>query len=187
MTDARQRITKKIVFPDSMHDSAFALWYKLGKPMYKDLAEVIKTELHVERAPLAQTLRAWKETEDWEARADDMDGKIQLSTDKIIIKQRQDIIKKLANVGNELVEMGMSFLKNNGIENSADAIRAIGKGAELEDKLLGWAAYYAEISKGSEADLDRELAKFMTPDIPNGEIIEATVKDEEPERPEDQI
>lgn len=187
MTDARKRITREIKLPDEIHDSAFALWYKLGKPTYKNLAEVMKTEFRLDKTPTSGTLRVWSQTEDWDARADDMDGKIQLSTDKIIIKQRQDIIKKLAQVGNELVEMGLAYLKENGIENSADAIRAIGKGAELEDKLLGWAAYYAEISKGSEADLDRELAKFMTPDIPNGEIIEAIVKDEEPERPEDQV
>jgi hypothetical protein len=187
MSDGRTRSSKEVSFPEEVHESAFALWYKLGRPMYKDLVEVMKTELHMERVPKAQTLHYWKNTDNWEMRADELDGKIQLSTDKVIIKQRQDIIKKLADVGNKLVEMGMQYLTAHGIDNSADAIRAIGKGAELEDKLLGWAAYYAEISKSSESELDRELAKFMTPDIPNSEVIEGNVKDEEPERSEDQV
>lgn len=187
MTDGRKRVTQAVSFSEEIHDSTFALWYKLGKPTNKQLIELMKTELHMERVPKVQTIAYWKTTDEWDTRADELDGKIQLSTDKVIIKQRQDIIKKLADVGNELVEMGMTYLRKEGIENSADAIRAIGKGAELEDKLLGWAAYYAEISKGSEADLDRELAKFMTADIPNGEVIEGTVKDEESERPEDQV
>lgn len=180
MTDGRKAKTRETSFSAEVHEQVFALWYKLGRPTYKELVDVLKNELHQERVPKVQTLAYWHLTEEWEERAEELDGKIQLSTDKVIIKQRQDIIKKLADVGNELVEMGMAFLRKEGIENSADAIRAIGKGAELEDKLLGWAAYYAEISKGSEADLDRELSKFMTADA-----IEVIAKDEEPERPED--
>ena len=185
MTDGRKRATREAGFAKEIHDQAFALWYKLGRPPYKDVIAIMQTELHMDRLPKPATLIYWNNQEGWDERADDMDGKIQLSTDKVIIKQRQDIIKKLADVGNELVEMGMAYLRKEGIENSADAIRAIGKGAELEDKLLGWAAYYAEISKGSEADLDRELAKFMTNDTPIDSVIDGTIKDEEPERPED--
>ena len=89
----------------------------------------------------------------------------------------------MATVGQKLVDMGMSYLEKNGIENSADAIRAIGKGAELQDKLLGWAAYFAELSTATNEELEKKLKRFM-----GDEPIEATaidaVESDDTERPE---
>jgi hypothetical protein len=182
MTDGRQRKTRADKIPQEVHEQAFALWYKLGKPEWKQLHEVMVKEIGAEKIPTVATLMTWFRTEAWQEHADVLDGNIEIAQDKEIIKQRQDIIKHLADVGKNLVDMGMDYLKTRGLENSADAIRAIGKGAELQDKLLGWAAVFAELSTASDEELDKKLKKYMT-----GDILEATAINAEPddtEKPE---
>jgi hypothetical protein len=78
----------------------------------------------------------------------------------------------------------MNYLKANGIDNSADAIRAIGKGAELQEKELGWAAIFAELANASQDDLDRKLRKFMTDEV---ETVEGKVIDAPTDEPEDKV
>lgn len=183
MVDARRKITRSIKIPQSIHDLAFATWYKMEKPEYKYVAEALKTA-GITPLPTSQTINYWHNHEDWDAHADILDGHIELAEDKEIIKQRQDIIKKMADVGREMVDMGMNYLKEHGIDNSADAIRAIGKGAELEDKLLGWAAYFAELSTSSNEDLDKKLKRFLTGDVIEATATDATESTDDTERPE---
>lgn len=184
MTDGRKRATRVAKIPQEVHEQAFALWFKLDHPQWKQLHEVMTSELGIDRVPRLSTLMTWYRTEAWEERADALSGQIEVSQDKEIIKQREGIIKKLAKVGEELVTMGMDYLKTQGIENSADAIRAISKGAELQDKLLGWAAVFAELSTASNDDLDRKLKKYMTGDVLEATAINADESTDDTERPE---
>jgi hypothetical protein len=184
MTDGRKRRTRDARYNQEVHEQAFALWYKAGKPTYRELRQMLVDLYGDGRVPTAPSIMNWRTEDHWDEHADALDGQIEVVQDKEIIQQRQDIIKHMADVGKELVDMGMDYLKKEGIENSADAIRAIGKGMELQDKLLGWAAVFAKLSAASDEDLDKELKKYMT-----GEVLEATATDaDEPtndtERPE---
>jgi hypothetical protein len=184
MADKRRAVTKSIAYPQEMHDQAFALWYKLGKPEYKQIADIMKEEApEGVRSPSLRTIQEWRSIDDWEGHADALDGQVEQATDTEIIKQRQGIIQKMAGVGEELVDMGMTYLKENGLESSADAIRAIGKGAELQDKLLGWAAYFAELSTASNDELEKKLKKFMGEEPIEATAVDATNQDDT-ERPE---
>lgn len=181
MTDGRRITTKKLGYSTEVHEKAFYLWYKF-RPEMKQLVIMLREDLGEEaRVPSFGVLRTWKMVEDWEGHADALDGQAEQAGDIEIIHQRQQIIQRMASVGQELVDMGMKYLKDNGIENSADAIRAIGKGAELQDKLLGWAAYYAELANATNADLDNKLKKFMTQE----NIIETTATDDTTEPTDD--
>jgi hypothetical protein len=173
MTDGRKAKTQALKMHESVHDQAFYLWYKMGKPGYAAVRKAM-TDAGVVRIPTTTTLGSWCKNDAWDMRADALDGQIEMSQDGEIIKQRQDIIKHMADVGKDLVDMGMKYLQVNGLENSADAIRAIGKGAELQDKLLGWAAVFAELSTAKDDDLDRMLKKYMTGDVLEAQAIDAT-------------
>ena len=183
MTDGRKALTKKIAFPEEVHQQAFALWYKLGRPEYKQVVQLMQEQAGGGKSPTLVTIKYWHKYEDWDMHADALDAGSEQAGDKEIIRQRQGIIQKMAAVGEELVDMGMNYLKEHGIENSADAIRAIGKGAELQDKLLGWAAYFAELSTASNEELEKKLKKFMGDEPIEATAINATDKDDT-ERPE---
>ena len=183
MTDGRKSLTKALAFSTEFHQKAFAIWYKCNRPTYKQLRQIM-LDSGEERVPPYHTFAMWHGIDSWDEHADALDAQAEQAGDKEIIQQRAEIIREGANVGKELVDMGMEFLRKEGIENSADAIRAIGKGMELEEKLLGWAAVFKRVSEADDAELSRMIKKYMT-----GEIIEATATDatEQPddtERPE---
>jgi hypothetical protein len=177
MTDKRKQISREQAFPQETHDQAFYLWYKMGKPEYSILEKAMKEKDG--KSPGIGTLQHWKNLDSWDEHADALDGIADNSMDKEIIKQRAELIRKQADIGKELIDMGMNYLQNEGLDNSADAIRAIGKGAELQEKELGWAAVFAELANATEDDLNRKLKKFMTDDVIEGTTIDAPT--DEPE------
>ena len=184
MTDKRAATTKRLAFSQEVHQQAFALWYKLGRPEYKQVVQIMQEEAgEGVRSPTIHSIMIWHKSEDWDGHADALDGQAEQAGDLVIIKQRQDIIERMANVGADLVDMGMNYLNKNGIESSADAIRAIGKGAELQDKLLGWAAYFAELSTATNEELEKKLKKFMSEEPIEATAVDATEQNDT-ERPE---
>jgi hypothetical protein len=177
MTDKRKQITAELGYGQELHDQAFYLWYKLNKPGNIALAKLMKEKFGT--VPSVVTLNKWKSLDNWEQHADTLDGISDNAMDKEVIQQRAALIRRQAEVGNDLIKMGMEYLTEHGIDNSADAIRAIGKGAELQEKELGWAAIFAELANASQEDLDRKLKKFMTDDVVEGTLINASI--DEPE------
>jgi hypothetical protein len=182
MTDQSRAKTKSIAFSPEQHQEAFALWYKCGKPEYKEMLTILKEQWG--QAPALPTLYVWHRQDDWDGHADALDGLSEQAGDIEIIKQRQDIIAGMADVGQKLVKMGMDYLDEKGLDNSADAIRAIGKGAELQDKLLGWAAYFAELSTATNEELEKKLKRFMGDEPIEATAIDVTTEQDDTERPE---
>ena len=185
MTDGRRALTHAVSYPQEFHQKAFALWYKCGRPPYKQLRQMM-VDSGEENVPPVHTFNMWHGIDRWDEHADALDGEAEAAVDKEIILQRAQIIRDGANVGKELVDMGMDYLRaeGKGIDNSADAIRAVAKGMELQEKLLGWAAVFQRVSQANDSELNQMIKKYMT-----GEVIEATATDatEQPddsERPE---
>ena len=178
MTDSRKHITRASSFSQEIHQEAFAIWYKLERPPLKQIVKLLKEQSKDGRAPTTTTLQWWHKEDSWDDHADMLDAEAEQAGDMEIIKQRQGIIQKMATVGADLVDMGMDYLKKNGIENSADAIRAIGKGAELQDKLLGWAAYFAELSTATNEELEKKLKHFMGEEPIEATAINASEQDD---------
>ena len=180
MVDKRRAITSSIAYPQEMHDQAFALWYKSGRKFtYKEIRKLLGQEN--ERVPSASSLDFWKEIDHWEEHADELDAQVDNSMDKEIVAQRAEVIKRQADIGAEMIDMGMGYLRDKGIDTSADAIRAIAKGAELQEKQLGWAIVFTELAKASDDDLEKKLRKLMTDEV----IIEGTVAQSDESEPEE--
>jgi hypothetical protein len=143
----------------------------MNKPEWLTLERVMKEKLP--KSPSVVTLKKWKVTDNWDQHADTLDGISDNAMDKEIIQQRAELIKKQADIGTELIDLGMGYLKEHGIDTSADAIRAIAKGTELQEKQLGWAIVFTELANASDDELEKRMKKLMTDEV----IIEGTVKD----------
>jgi hypothetical protein len=153
-------------FPDGMRQAAFGIWFKTERN-WQDLPRLLQETFKLDKAPAPRTLRQWAVKDAWAEHADALEGQMDQAGDGEIIEQRKSLIAQMAQVGQEMVNMGMAYLREKGIESSADAIRAVGRGTELMDKQLGWAAYFSELANANEDKLDRELRRFMT-----GEVLE---------------
>jgi hypothetical protein len=182
VTDKVKQMTAERDYGQEVHEQAFYLWFKLNKPDMKVVAKALGQMMG--KVPSIHTLTFWKRVDNWDEHADTLEGVADNAMDKIVVQQRAELIKRQADVGQELIDMGMGYLKEHGIDNSADAIRAIGKGAELQEKELGWAAIFAELANASQDDLDRKLRKFMTDEV---ETVEGKVIDAPTDEPEDKV
>jgi hypothetical protein len=126
------------------------------------------------------TLQKWKNLDNWEQHADTLDGISDNAMDKEVIQQRAALIRKQADIGTELIDLGMGYLKEHGIDTSADAIRAIAKGTELQEKQLGWAIVFTELANASDDELEKRMKKLMTDEV----VIDGVVKDAPANEPE---
>ena len=91
------------------------------------------------------------------------------------------MLQKQAESGEKLQEMGMSFLDKVGFDKSADALRAIIQGAELERASKGLPSALIKISEMEDSKLADVIAQLMKKSNPDetAQFIEAEFKEED--------
>jgi len=69
--------------------------------------------------------------------------------------------KRHAQIGQDMVEMGMRFLEENGIKKEETALRAIIEGVDIQRQAIGLAEALAKISTMDNDQLTKELQKLL--------------------------
>ena len=66
MTNKLHSQTKSRGFPQEVHQEAFALWYKLGRPEYKQIVAIMQEQAgEGNRVPTVFSIDVWHRHEDW--------------------------------------------------------------------------------------------------------------------------
>ena len=170
---------KPFEYPDLYVDKVFYAWYNNNKrvnaKLVKDIPDFPEDSGN---KPNVATLNIWIKKFDWDIRAQGLDDEISHRMDDEIITKRMEMFKQHQIIGGQLIEKGITFLKENGISTDQAAIRAIDLGINIERVSTGMAESYLKISKMSDEELQRELLKLTgkKPDNDDEEIIEAEVE-----------
>ena len=127
------------------------------------------------RTPTKEAVTRWRDSRGWIERADALDAEISVQKDRHIIDLRMEMFKKHAEIGGQLIEKGITYLQEHGVENSNSAIRAIDLGLTTERVSTGLAEVYVKISKMSDEDLTKELKKLIGGNSSQEETIDAEV------------
>ena len=153
--------------PDFTQDykmKIFTLWYNLGKPSPERLYSEIVTQDIKEgfsgAMPSKTTVYMWV-TKDFEAKATFLDMEAAKSIEKQLVGQRIQMLNTHAKYGQELAEMGMAFLKENGLGNSRNALSAVIEGLRIEKESSGAPVKFTELSKLTDEELVGELQKII--------------------------
>jgi hypothetical protein len=141
------------VFSDTYREQCFQDWFLNGKPSAPTkVLEVIQGD-EEGRKPNLSTIAKWREELGWDLRADELDARVSLKTDDLLIAQKVLMLKEHAARGRELSTMGMEKLREIGFDTSSAAVQAIIKGAELERDSRGLSEALLKISKMNEKQL----------------------------------
>lgn len=141
------------------------LWYNHGKPSADRLhalivAENIKEFLSGE-IPTLSTVKNWVKTT-FQAKATFLDNEAMKSIEKGLVGNKIETLRKHAEIGKELYEMGMQELRENGLGNARNALTAVIEGMRIENESSGAAIKFTELSKMSDEELVGELHKLVS-------------------------
>lgn len=170
-------------YPEDYIENAFFEWYKAGRSY--QIADRLPEYDGVK--PTTMTLGAWRRKYDWDARADEMDAEVAARLEKEAIEQRAEAIKKLAQAGGEMVDMGLKYIKENGFDTASAAVRAVLGGADMVSKFVGMGEFVLGISRMNDAQLTREFYRLLGKatdetvgeGVGDGNVIDASVSQEE--------
>lgn len=164
-------------FSDDYIDNVFYKWHGGDRVISQAFVNLLDPN-EKGNTPTRETVRRWKETRGWDERADALDAEISVQKDRQIIDMRMEMFKKHAEIGGQLIEKGISYLQEHGVENSNSAIRAIDLGLSTERVSTGLAEVYVKISKMSDEDLTKELAKLIGGNSSQEDSVDAEILDE---------
>jgi len=147
-------------FSEDYKDQVFSHWFENGRIVNFSLME--KLPEYVDgRKPSEDTIRNWVGQLHWDERANALSGQISRALDNTIIGRRVEMYKKHAEIGQDMVEMGMNFLKENGIKSDQSALRAVVEGVEIQRQSLGLAEALQKIYTMDDNQLTKELQKLL--------------------------
>lgn len=147
-------------YPDSYMEMVFYAWYEGGKKVGNNFLNSLPASPGG-RQPSKATVIDWINTKGWIERADALDAEASRALDSLMIDKRKKMYEEQVRVANELVEKGMEYLNEKGIQSDASALRAIDLGLATQRVSTGMAEAYIQISKMSDDQLDKELKKLL--------------------------
>jgi hypothetical protein len=163
------------LYTSDYKEACFLIWYKNGRPSLRKLAPIIPISSVGGRAT-EWALRSWYKSDKWKERADGMDSEVSREMNKEAIEEKILMLKRHADAAGRLVQMGVDYLDDHGIDKGADAIRAIVSGIEQERAARGMPIALNEMEKWTTAQLVGYIEKQLVGENPVGsdELDEAS-------------
>lgn len=162
-------------FDEQYINQAFYVWYTRGKKVNAELIDNLPDDTERTK-PAQRTVSTWVIDYSWEERADALDAEVAKNMDTEAIEKRKKMFEKQEEVANELIEKGMGFLRDHGIESDNAAIRAISLGLDTQRISVGVAEQFAKISKMDDKQLVSSLMQLLGK--PKQESVEGEILEE---------
>lgn len=168
----------RYLFSPTYVEDVFYFWYKnrqLGASWFN---KNVPADENGRKASFS-TLQNWIQDYHWMERAENLDVEAARKMDNLIIDERIKMFREHAEIGKEIKEMGIEFLRTKGLEKDASALRAIADGIQIERSSRGLADVLAKISTMGDDDIEREIRKLMP------SYVDADVEDISPTNEEE--
>jgi hypothetical protein len=100
----------------------------------------------------------------WIERADALDAEVSIKLDREMIQSRADQLRRMAEVGEETMNEGYKYIKEQGFDSAAAAVRAIGLGSDMVFRFAGSADGLVRVLSMTDQQLEKEVAKLLGKD-----------------------
>lgn len=147
-------------FSNQYIESIFYIWYKNRQLGSKRLTMLIPPDEDGVKVSF-QMLNHWIEDNNWDARADALDLEAAQKMDITIIDERIRMFKEHAEIGKEIKDFGLTYLRENGIKTDMAALRAIADGIQIERSSRGLADSLARLAELDDTKLLKEINKLL--------------------------
>lgn len=148
-------------FSEDYIESCFLTWFNNGRPQIGKLVTMLPRD-DLGRTVAKDTLARWMRDRAWNERADDLDSEVSRSVEQIAVQQKVEMFQRHALVGGEMIDKGIQYLREHGLDKSADAIKMIIEGVRIEKSSIGIPQALMEVSSMSDAKLMSVIARLMS-------------------------
>jgi hypothetical protein len=164
MPDARE-------YSETYQTTCKHIWYSHGRCSEPRLLELVPID-EFGRKPSIDTIGKWRVEQLWGIWADTLDEKALAKAENNLIKQKADMLRRHADLAQNLITKATDYLNEEGFDTSASAVAAIIKGATLERESRGLGEMMVRISQMSDDDMKKEIAKLANRAGENGQFID---------------
>ncbi len=134
------------------HRSAFTCWYDFDRH-FKRTADALEVS--------EKTVYEWANDFNWRVKADELDAARERDSHKAAVRRQKALLEKQIKAGDLLRLRGMEYLSTTKISRTADAIKAITTGIELERQAEGLPSYLLDLTMKSDEDLYAEKQRLL--------------------------
>lgn len=153
-------------------ERAFQIWYSNNRPASGKLQELLP-----EPKPAQTTLTGWRETHNWDERADVMDAQAIRQVEPELINARAEMFRQQLKEAKEIKSLALEKLRADGFDNSSSATNALFKAVELESKVTGSAEMLERISKMTPEQLQARVSKLLQRKNEAEELVEGEIEE----------
>lgn len=153
------------------------IWWKSGANIgMKELAKILPKDDYG-RIPRWEVLLHWRNDEGWDVWADELDLRVEMEMDDLLVAQRVRMLKEQATRSREMQVKGMDYLRDEGFDSSASAVNAIVQGAKIERTSRGLSERMEKLLTLGDDDLTREALKLLGQAKESGETLDLEAED----------
>lgn len=169
-------------YTEDYKEKIFFEWYNHGCPRGNAILTAISPD-ELGRKPTLIKVLEWIRELGWRQRAEEMDKEAKKFAVRRSIENRAKMFLRAAEVGEEMTEMGIAYLKEHGIDSANSAIKAIIEGHKMEKSSLGGAEFLTEIATMSDEDLKARMMTLLSKSeylqsSNAGEVVDADFSEE---------
>ena len=151
------------------------VWYSSGRKEIPSILDQMPKD-DSGRVASAIKINEWRRKYDWEVRADDLDEKalmIVSDGENGLVQRKADMLRRQAEMGWQLQEIGMRYLISGSFDTAASAVQAIKLGVEMERSSRGISDLIIKMSKMTDEELQEEILKQIDRASQSGQVIDA--------------
>ena len=112
-------------FADTYKSEIFTLWYTHGKPQAHKLVHMIENiDTIKHKRPSYTVLSGWIR-EDFKTLAKDLDQEVAQQLETTLVAEKVAMLERHAVVSREMQEMGLEYLRENGVGGARNAIQLV--------------------------------------------------------------
>jgi hypothetical protein len=169
-------------FSDDYVEKMFYFWYKnrhLGEKWFN--AKIFPDENN--QKCTWNAVRLWISQYGWEDRANALDVETVQRMDSTVIDERIKMFQEHAQIGAEIKDFGLAYLRENGVSGDMAALRAVADGVQLERSSRGLADSLTRLAQMDDTALLKEINKMLAlqQNTIDAEVEDITVIDEDSE------
>lgn len=157
-------------FSDDYRMQVYLTWYNRGKPNAERLHRMLDNDPSCDMKPAVVTLQLWIRDR-FIPHAMELDDQVADQVDQAMIQQRIEMANRHAEIGRELQELGLQYLRENDIKTDKAALTALIKGVEIEREALTLPTdMLAKLDRMTDDDLLEQVTHLLQ----DGKLLDIT-------------
>lgn len=174
------RLGKLQPYSQAYIEKCFVAWYSAGCPTKEMFNKILPVDEYG-RIPHPDVVKKFMEMYDWRARADLLNVEVAKQIEQRAVEVRVEMLNRQAELGKELQQKGIDYLREHEFEKAGEALKAVISGAELEKASRGLPDSILQVAKMKDDDLLTTLNTLLGKASASGDLEKALGFDVETE------